>query len=76
VPYAWRIENLFVVNAGTVSSMRLRGHTRPCYNVVEISPDEVDIYRRYPFHGREMIIRFSPQTAVYEKHVPEPQAPT
>ena len=33
VPYAWRLENLFVVNAGTVSSRRLRGKTRPCYNV-------------------------------------------
>ena len=25
VPYAWRLENLFIVNAGTVSSLRLRG---------------------------------------------------
>ena len=33
VPYAWRLENLFVVNTGTVSSLRLRGNTRPCYNV-------------------------------------------
>jgi 3',5'-cyclic AMP phosphodiesterase CpdA len=67
VPYAWRLEDLFVVNAGTVSSMRLRGHTRPCYNVVEISPDQVDIYRRYPYHGRETIIRFAPDTLSYEK---------
>ena len=29
VPYAWRLEDLFIVNAGTVSSLRLRGHTRP-----------------------------------------------
>ena len=35
VPYAWRLENLFIVNTGTVSSLRLRGNTRPCYNVVE-----------------------------------------
>ena len=33
VPYAWRLENIFIVNAGTVSSLRLRGNTRPCYNV-------------------------------------------
>ena len=25
VPYAWRLENLFVVNTGTVSTLRLRG---------------------------------------------------
>jgi hypothetical protein len=51
--------------------MRLRGHTRPCYNVVEIWPHEVDIYRRYPFHGRERIIRFSPETLAYEKNLPK-----
>ena len=39
VPYAWRLEDLFVVNAGTVSSLRLRGHTRPCYNIVEIGAE-------------------------------------
>ena len=48
-------------------------HTRPCYNVIEIRPDEVDIYRRYPFHGREPIIRFSDQTLAYEKDVPSPR---
>ena len=37
VPYVWRLEDLFVVNAGTVSSLRLRGNTRPCYNVIEIA---------------------------------------
>ena len=29
VPYAWRLEDLFVVNAGTVSSMRVRGRPFP-----------------------------------------------
>src|SRR2546421_6342505 len=36
VPYAWRLVNMFIVNAGTVSSMRLRGKTRQCYNVSEV----------------------------------------
>src|ERR671939_1803287 len=36
VPYAWKLESLFVVNTGTVSSVRVRGNGRPCYNVVEI----------------------------------------
>jgi Icc protein len=72
VPYAWRLEDLFVVNAGTVSSLRLRGHTRPCYNIVEVGPAEVGVYRKYPFHGRERLIRFSPQTFEYEKHAPPP----
>ena len=67
VPYAWRLEDLFVVNAGTVSSLRLRGHTRPCYNIVEVGPGEVAVYRKYPFHGRERLIRFSPQTLEYSE---------
>jgi 3',5'-cyclic-AMP phosphodiesterase len=71
VPYAWRLEDLFVVNAGTVSSLRVRGYTWPCYNVVEIGDDLVDIYRRYPYHDRETIIRFSTRTLAYEKHPPQ-----
>jgi 3',5'-cyclic AMP phosphodiesterase CpdA len=68
VPYAWRLENLFVVNTGTVSSLRLRGNTRPCFNVVEVSGHHVDIWRWHPFHGRERIIQFSTATYEYEKY--------
>ena len=68
VPYAWRLENLFVVNAGTVSSRRLRGKTRPCYNVIEIAERHVDVWRKYPFHGEERIIQFSTETLAFEKY--------
>jgi 3',5'-cyclic AMP phosphodiesterase CpdA len=68
VPYAWRLENLFVVNAGTVSSLRLRGKTRPCYNLIEISGRHVDVWRKYPFHGQERIIQFSTDTLAFEKY--------
>src|SRR3954470_2483218 len=68
VPYAWRLENMFVVNTGTVSSLRLRGHTRPCYNVIEVCGSHVDIWRRYPFHGQEKIIQFDTATHQYEKY--------
>ena len=68
VPYAWRLENLFVVNAGTVSSQRLRGKTRPCYNVIEITDRHVDVWRKYPFHGSERIIQFSTETLAFEKY--------
>ena len=60
--------NLFVVNAGTVSSLRLRGNTRPCYNVIEVSGPHVDVWRRHPFHGQEKIIQFSTDTLAYEKY--------
>jgi 3',5'-cyclic AMP phosphodiesterase CpdA len=68
VPYAWKLEDLFVVNAGTVSSARLRGNGRPCYNIVEVTGTHVDVWRKYPFHGQERIIQFSTETKTYEKY--------
>jgi len=68
VPYAWRLENMFIVNAGTVSSMRLRGNTRQCYNVIEIDGGHVNVSRCYPFHGRERIIEFSLATLDFQKY--------
>jgi Icc protein len=67
VPYAWRLEDLFVVNAGTVSSLRLRGNTRPCYNVIELDGSMVEVWRKYPFHGRDRILQFSLDTLHFEK---------
>ena len=67
VPYVWRLEDLFVVNAGTVSSLRLRGNTRPCYNVIEIA----DAQRRHlapasvPRPGQ--LVSFSLDTLEYAK---------
>jgi len=66
VPYAWRLEDLFVINAGTVSSQRLRGKT--CYNLIEITDHHVDVWRKYPFHGQEKIIQFSTETRSFEKY--------
>ena len=56
------------MNAGTVSSSRLRGNGRPCYNVVEIDGTHVDVWRRYPFHAQERIIQFSSDTKTFEKY--------
>lgn len=58
VPYAWHLENMYVVNAGTVATLRLRGDTKPCYNLVQIVGDHVTIWRRYPFQGGEVIVEF------------------
>ena len=68
VPYAWRLERLFVINAGTCSSLRLRGNTKSCYNVIRIEEDRVRVARKYPFHGQERIIQFSTETKTYEKY--------
>jgi 3',5'-cyclic-AMP phosphodiesterase len=58
VPYVWRLEDMFVVNAGTISSLRLRGHTKPCYNLIEIREDLVKISRKYPFGDQDVIAQF------------------
>jgi hypothetical protein len=59
VPYVWRLETIYIANAGTVASLRLRGHTKPCYNVLEFEGDEVKISRRYPFGGQTVLAHFS-----------------
>ena len=58
VPWVWRLQNMYVVNTGTVATLRLRGDTKPCYNIVEIKDGHVTIERRYPFHGGEPIVEF------------------
>jgi 3',5'-cyclic AMP phosphodiesterase CpdA len=59
VPWVWRLENMYVATAGTASSLRLRGHTKPCYNVVRIDGDQVMIMRKYPFGETNVIAHFS-----------------
>ncbi len=56
VPYVWRLEDLYVANAGTVSSMRVRGHGKPCYNVLEFDGAEVNIFRRFPFDAERHLM--------------------
>ncbi len=69
VPYAWRLERLFVVNAGTCSSLRLRGNTKPCYNIIELDDDLVTVRRKFPFHGSETLIQFVPSSSAFEKYI-------
>src|SRR4028119_596831 len=73
VPYSWKLEDMFIVNAGTASTTRLRGNTRPCYNVIEIDDGRVRVFRKYPFKDRELIVDFDAQTHQYH-HYEELQA--
>lgn len=59
VPHIWRLENLVVVNAGTSSSMKLRGRTKPCYNIINVKEEHLRIYRKYPFGDKKLIADFS-----------------
>ncbi len=58
VPHAWHFEDFYVVNVGTVSSLRLRGYARPCYNIVEIVDRECRVTRKHPFGESMEIVRF------------------
>jgi Icc protein len=68
VPYSWRLEDMFIVNAGTASTTRLRGNTRPCYNIVEIEDGRVQVFRKYPFKDRELIVDFDSVTHQYQHY--------
>lgn len=59
VPYVWRLENLYIANAGTCASLRLRGHTRPAYNVIEYEEGEVKIHQKHPFGPSTVIAHFN-----------------
>jgi Icc protein len=51
VPFVWLLNNLLVVNSGTVSSHRLRGYVRPSYNLLEVTQDRIVVTLRYPGTG-------------------------
>ncbi len=70
VPFSWRLENFFIINAGTASSLRLRGRTRPCYNVIQVEEDRILIFRKYTTGGKELIVDFSEEEKNYCKWSP------
>jgi Icc protein len=70
VPHTWRFEDFHVSNAGTVSSLRVRGYARPCYSTIEIDPQSCSIKRKYPFGDEGDIVAF-PVTREKQPHNPE-----
>ena len=68
VPYSWKLEKMFIVNAGTTSTTRLRGNTRPCYNIIEIEDGHVRVFRKYPFKERELTVDFDSVTREYSRY--------
>jgi 3',5'-cyclic-AMP phosphodiesterase len=68
VPYSWKLEDMFIVNAGTASTTRLRGNTRPCYNVIEIEDGRVRVFRKHPFKERELTVDFNSATGEYSRY--------
>ncbi len=67
VPHTWRLEDMLIVNSGTASTLRVRGNTRPCYNVIEVEDGRVEVFRKYPFKRREPAVSFHPKTHEYSR---------
>ncbi|MEP7059965.1 MAG: metallophosphoesterase, partial [Actinomycetota bacterium] len=72
VPYVWRLENMYVANAGTVSSLRVRGYTKPCYNILEFDGAEVKIHRKFPFGDDTVMAHFSLTTGLVHREQERP----
>ncbi|MBU4240433.1 MAG: metallophosphoesterase [Actinobacteria bacterium] len=58
VPNIWSFENFHVVNAGTVSSLRVRGYAKQCYNIIEIEPDRCRVSRKYLLGKKKEVASF------------------
>ncbi|MDQ4123985.1 MAG: metallophosphoesterase [Actinomycetota bacterium] len=59
VPNVWQFGEMLLVNSGTASSHRVRGYTRPSYNVIEIDEERVRIVQRYPGMGEQVAATYS-----------------
>ncbi len=59
VPNVWQFGEMLLVNSGTASSHRVRGYTRPSYNVIEIDEEKVRIVQRYPGLGETVAATYS-----------------
>jgi 3',5'-cyclic AMP phosphodiesterase CpdA len=58
VPNVWRLEDLFIVNAGTTTSVRVRGREEPGYNVLEVFSDRVRVIRRHTGGAQQVVADF------------------
>lgn len=57
VPNVWEIEGMYVINAGTACTRRVRGYSVPSYNILELDVEKglLSLYRKVPFEGRELV---------------------
>ena len=58
VPNVWQFGEMLLVNSGTAATGRVRGYTRPSYNVLEITDGRVRITQRYPGLGEIVAAHF------------------
>ncbi len=59
VPNVWQFGDMLLINSGTASTHRVRGYTRPSYNVVEIDDERVRVVQRYPGLGEIVMATYA-----------------
>lgn len=55
VPHVWKLEDILVINAGTTSSLKLRGTTKPCYNIIEIEGKKARVFQKQPGGAKKRV---------------------
>ena len=55
VPWVWKLNDMFVVNAGTACSNKIKARTTQCYNLIEIDDGALRIYRVLPTGEQELV---------------------
>lgn len=68
VPHVWVVGDMLIVNSGTASSYRLRGYTRPSYNVLHVTEEEVTVTLVYPGVGERRAAHFDRMSRVLDRH--------
>jgi 3',5'-cyclic AMP phosphodiesterase CpdA len=58
VPNVWRLEDMFIVNAGTACSVRVRGREEPGYNVLEVFSNRVRVIRCHTGGASQVVADF------------------
>lgn len=61
VPNVWHFEDMYVINAGTACTRRVRGYSDPCYNVLELDNETgiLKLFRKVPFENSELVLSTS-----------------
>lgn len=62
VSHVWRLEHLYAANAGTCSSLKLRGDGKPSYSVVRYEQGQVRIERKHPHGNGTLVAHWNPRT--------------
>jgi putative phosphoesterase len=68
VPHIWDVGGMLIINSGTVSSYRLRGYTRPSYNMISIDEEAIEVTLMYPGSGQRPAARFDRATRTLDRN--------